>query len=71
MGLKGFVGIWTGSCCMTNKQRERWAAEQMQLTHLPLQMHSEIWGDLVVKYKKAHWCRLDSHWKNQIHLVAS
>lgn len=43
MGLKGFVGIWTGSCCMTNEQRERWAAEQMHLTHVPLQMHSEIW----------------------------
>lgn len=43
----------------------------MQLPHVPLQMHSQIWGDLVVKYNKVHWCRLDSHGKNQIHLVAS
>lgn len=36
MGLKGFLGIRTGSCCMTNKHCERWAAEQMQLTHIPI-----------------------------------
>lgn len=36
MGLKGFVGIRTGSCCMTNEHCERWAAEQMQLTHVPV-----------------------------------